>query len=122
MSVYKFDKVLNDLHDWFILGDPEYLLQYKEINNLPDNLISAFTTSDAGDVIVEKGVIIPMIGVENYPYTIYFNFSDDTPELLKQGSQLQHRRDGYCLKVNNEQIYLYTAGYLFDCTANNWIS
>ena len=65
------------MHDWFILGDPEYLLQYKEENNFPDNLINVFTTSDAGDDAVEKGVIIPMASVENYPYTIYFNFSDN---------------------------------------------
>ena len=116
MSVYKFNKVLNDLHDWFILGDPEYLLQYKNTNNLPDDLISVFTSTNVGDDAVEQGVIVPMIGVENYPYTIYFNLSDGTPELLRSGNKLQHRKDGYCLKVNNGQIYLYTVRYLFDYT------
>lgn len=116
MSVYKFDEVLNDLMDYFILGDPDYLLQYKIENNLPDDLLTEFTTEETGDQVVEEGVIVPMIGVENYPYTVYFNLSEDIPELLKSGNEVQHQRDGYCLKVVNGKIYLYTIPYLRDFT------
>src|SRR6218665_1352709 len=76
MALYKFDEVLNDLMDYFILGDPGYLLQYKIENNLPDDLLTEFTTEETGDQVVEEGVMVPMIGIENYPYTVYFNLSD----------------------------------------------
>lgn len=116
MPIYKFDEVLNDLMDYFILGDPDYLLQYKKQHNLPDDLLTEFTTEETGDRAVEQGVIVPMIGIENHPYTIYFNLSENVSELMKPENVLQHKRDGYCLKVNNGRIYLYTIPYLRDFT------
>lgn len=116
MAVYKFEEVLNDIMDYFILGDVDYLMQYKIENDLPDDLLTEFTTKETGDQVVEEGVMIPMIGIENYPYTVYFNLSDDIPELLKPGNNLQHQRDGYCLKVMNGRIYLYTIPYLRNFT------
>ena len=115
MGKYKFDEVLNDLMDYFILGDPDYLLQYKIEQNLPDDLLTEFTTKETGDYAVRQGVLIPMIGIENYPYTVYFTLQKE-PELLKTGNQLQHKRDGYCLRVNSGRIYLYTIPYLRDYT------
>ena len=114
--LYKFDEILNDLMDYFILGDPEYLLQYRIKNSLPEDLLTEFTTHDTGDVAVEQGIFIPMIGVNPVPHTIYFNLSDETPELLKPENQLQHRKDGYCLRVDNGEIYLYTMPYLHEYT------
>lgn len=67
MAKYKFDEVLNDLMDYFILGDPDYLLQYKIAQGLPDDLLTEFTTKETGDDVVKQGVMIPMTGVENYP-------------------------------------------------------
>ncbi len=116
-KLYKFDEILNDLMNYFILGDPDYLLSYKGDNNLPDDLLTEFTTNETGDQVVEQGIIVPLSGVENLPYTIYFNLSDTTPELLKDGNQLQVRQDGYCLKVENGQIYLFTMPYLKQFTA-----
>lgn len=116
MPIYKFDEVLNDLMDYFILGDPDYLLQYKKQHNLPDDLLTEFTTEETGDRAVEQGVIVPMIGIENHPYTVYFNLSENVSELIKPENVLQHKREGYCLKVNNGRIYLYTIPYLRDFT------
>lgn len=116
-GLYKFDEILNDLMDYFILGDPDYLFQYKTNNGLPDDLLTEFTTEETGDLAVENGALIPMIGIENYPYTIYFNLSNETPELLKPESNLQHKREGYCLRVETGRIYLYTIPYLKDFTA-----
>lgn len=115
MAKYKFDEVLNDLVDYFILGDPEYLLQYKTQHQLPDDLLTEFTTEETGDRAVEQGVLIPMVGIENYPYTIYFTIGEEA-ELLKEGNQLQHKRSGYCLWINNGRIYLYTVPYLRNFT------
>lgn len=115
MAKYKFNEVLNDLVDYFILGDPDYLLQYKIEQGLPDDLLTEFTTQESGDRAVEQGVLLPMIGIENYPYTVYFTL-DEEAELLKEGNQVQHNRDGYCLRVKNDRIYLYTMPYLRDFT------
>lgn len=116
MLLHKFDEVLNDLMDYFILGDPDYLLQYKIQHKLPDDLLTEFTTEETGDQVVEQGVMVPMIGIENHPYTIYFNLSGETPELLKPENEIQHQRDGYCLQVVNGRIYLYTIPYLRNFT------
>ena len=121
MHCYKFDEILNDFMDYFILGDADYLLQYKLEHHLPDNLLQEFTTQETGDIAVEQGVIVPMRGVQNYPYTIYFNLSLDEPELLKPYNELQHQRDGYCLKVVNERIFLYTIPYLKEFTPSTLV-
>lgn len=49
-----------------------------------------------------------MSDVENYPYTILFNLSGDTPVLCKEESRLQFRRSGYSLKVDNNMLVLFT--------------
>jgi len=115
-TLYKFSEILNDLMDYFILGDAEYLLQYRLKNSLPEDLLTEFTTLDTGDVAIEQGVFVPMCGVNPDPHTIYFNLSDETPELLKPQNQLQHRKDGYCLRVENGKICLYTMPYLREYT------
>jgi len=111
-KIYKFDEVLNDLMDYFILGDPDCLLSYQHKHHLPVDLLTEFTTEETGDQVVADGIIVPLAGVQNYPYTIYFNLSNDTPELLKEGNHLQIRQGGYCLKVENNQLYLFTMPYL----------
>lgn len=71
---------------------------------LPDQSVN----NESGDNVVLDGIILPMVGIENYPYTIIFNLSGDTPELLKTDSRLQLRRDGYSLKVENNMLMLFT--------------
>ncbi|KAA2243372.1 hypothetical protein F0L74_12790 [Chitinophaga agrisoli] len=117
MAVVKFEEVLNDLVNYFILGDPDLLLQYKEEHHLPNDLVTEFTTSEEGDNVVKEGIMVPLPGIENYPYTIYFNLSGETPELMKEGNDLQIKREGYILKVAHESVYLYTIPYLRDYTA-----
>lgn len=78
----EFSEVLNDLIDYFLLGDIRLLKRYKTENNLPDDLASEFTTTDSGDNAVLQGIVIPLAGIENHPYTIIFNVSDETPELF----------------------------------------
>ncbi len=75
MSIYKFTEELNDLMDYFILADPFTLLDYKKKNNLPNDLITNFTTTEYGDEVVRGGTMIALSGVQNYPYTIYFNLT-----------------------------------------------
>ena len=110
--VYKFEEVLNDLMDYFILGDPDYLLHYKNAHGLPDDLLLEFTTQESGDLAVSEGVMLPLSKVENLPYTVYFNLSEGQPELLKEGNELQVRQAGHCLRVESGAVYLYTMPYL----------
>ncbi|KVQ28594.1 hypothetical protein [Burkholderia cepacia] len=105
---HEFSEVLNDLIDCFLVGDLLLLKRYKETHRLPDNVASAFTTGDSGDNAVLEGVVIPLAGIENHPYTVIFTLDDDTPELLKAGSRLQHRRGGYVLRVEHRSVMLYT--------------
>jgi hypothetical protein len=106
--IYKFTEVLNELINYFILGDILLLEGWKQSNNHSDNLAMEFTTNESGDNVVLDGIILPMAGIENYPYTIIFSLSGDTPELLKPDSHLQLRRDGYSLKVENNLFMLFT--------------
>ncbi|RQT23048.1 hypothetical protein [Burkholderia contaminans] len=105
---HEFSEVLNDLVDYFLVGDLLLLKRFKERHGLPDDVATAFTTSDSGDRAVLEGVVIPLAGIENHPYTIIFTLDDDTPELLKAESRLQHRRGGYGLRVEHRAVMLYT--------------
>ncbi|MGS0893891.1 hypothetical protein ACVBGC_15340 [Burkholderia stagnalis] len=105
---HEFSEVLNDLIDYFLVGDLLLLKRYKERHGLPDDVASAFTTGDSGDNAVLEGVVIPLAGIENHPYTVIFTLDDATPELLQAGSRLQHRRGGYVLRVEHGSIMLYT--------------
>jgi hypothetical protein len=107
--IYKFTEVLNDLVNYFILGDILLLESWKRANNLSDDLATEFTTNESGDRAFSEGIVIPMSGIENYPYTVLFNLSGDKPELCKGESRLQFRRSGYSLKVdNNTRLSLHT--------------
>ncbi len=62
----------------------------------------------SSDRAVQEGIVIPLAGIENYPYTIIFTLSGETPELLKPESRLQHQRGGYVLRIENRQLRLFT--------------
>jgi hypothetical protein len=105
---YEFSEVLNDLIDYFLIGDLLLLKRYKTENGLSDDLASEFVTGSSGDEAVRSGIVIPMAGIENHPYTIIFNLSDEPSELLAPGNRLLHRRGGYVLKVENRSVMLFT--------------
>ncbi|AXU94034.1 MAG TPA: hypothetical protein DD850_15635 [Erwinia persicina] len=105
---YEFTEVLNDLIDYFLLGDIRLLQKFKQDNGLGDDLAAEFISNTSADRAVESGIVIPLAGIENYPYTIIFSLSNDTPELLKPESRLQLRRGGYLLQVENRRVLLFT--------------
>lgn len=71
---YEFVEVLNDLIDYFLIGDLRLLKKYKDDHELSDDLASEFASNDSGDRAVEGGIVIPLAGIENYPYTIILTF------------------------------------------------
>ncbi|UXU91624.1 hypothetical protein [Burkholderia sp. S-53] len=113
---HEFSEVLNDLIDYFLVGDLLLLKRYKEQHGLSDNVASEFTTNDSGDHAVLEGIVIPLAGIENHPYTVIFTLDDETPELLNAESRLQHRRSGYVLRVEHRSVMLYTWRILERCT------
>lgn len=106
--IYKFTEVLNNLINYFILGDILLLKNWKKTNKLSDNLAVEFTTNDSSDRAFLEGIMVPMSGIENYPYTILFNLSGDIPELCKKENRLQFRKSSYSLKVDNNIFMLFT--------------
>ena len=105
---YEFSEVLNDLVDYFLLGDIQLLEQFKEDQDLPDDLARAFTRGDSGDLAVQQGVILPLAGVDNLPYRILFTLDERTPALLEPGSRLKHRRPGHVLRIEHGAVMLFT--------------
>ena len=67
--IYRFTEVLNDLVNYFLLGDILLLEDWKQANHLSDDLAMEFTTNESGDRVFDEGIVIPMTGIENYPYT-----------------------------------------------------
>ena len=106
--LYRFTEVLNDLVNYFLLGDILLLEDWKQANHLSDDLAMEFTTNESGDRAFAEGIVIPMTGIENYPYTILFNLSADRPELCKEKNRLQFRKSGYFLKVAHHTLLLFT--------------
>ena len=96
---HEFSEVLNDLIDYFLVGDIQLLDRFKHDHQLPDDLASAFTRTDIGDQAVREGIVIPLAGVDNLPYHILFTLDGHPPALLEPGSRLKHRRSGYVLQV-----------------------
>ncbi len=66
--IYRFTEVLNDLVNYFILGDILLLENWKRANHLTDDLAIEFTTNESGDRAFAEGIVIPMTGIENYPW------------------------------------------------------
>ena len=66
--IYKFTEVLNDLVNYFLLGDILLLEDWKQANHLSDDLAMEFTTNESGDRVFAEGIVSPMTGIENYPY------------------------------------------------------
>ncbi|WP_086930068.1 hypothetical protein [Agarilytica rhodophyticola] len=73
MKIY--NECLNDLMDYFILADIYHLSEFAETNELSDNLMCEFTSNQSGDKAVNEGIILPICGIENYPYIVCFNMS-----------------------------------------------
>ena len=121
--ILKFNEVLNDLVNYFILGDIRLLMSFKEQAQLGDDLAFEFTHNTSGDDVFAKGIVIPMSGIENYPYTILFNVAksheDVSPILTKSEHRLQFRRGPYQIKVANNMLMLFTWRILSNFNHNN---
>lgn len=118
----KFTECLNDTWDYFFLTDPYNLLQFKQENDLSDDLLHEFTTNESAELATQNGVIIPMSSVSNQPYTIFFNSNNQTSEFEKDSSTLLFKKSGYVLNVINNEICLITVPYLKNWTIENGIN
>lgn len=105
---YVFSDVLNDLIDYFLLGDLQLLRRFKQEHQLADDLAGEFVSSESGDKAVLDGVLIPLAGVENHPYTVVFTLAGVEPQMPRHEGRVQHRRGGYSLRVEHGRIHLFT--------------
>ena len=105
---YEFTEVLNDLIDYFLIADLGALQRFKQENGLPDDLGQEFLSNDSGDRVVNEGVLLPVPGGSNFPYTVIFTIAPSPPRLLEPSCRLQHRRGGYFLHVQNQSLALFT--------------
>lgn len=121
--IFKFNEFLNDLINYFILGDIHLLISFKEQAQLGDDLAFEFTHNTSGDDVFAKGIVLPMSGIENYPYTILFNVAKNheavSPILTKSEHRLQFRRGPYQIKVANHMLMLFTWRILNNFNHNN---
>lgn len=103
----KYIECLNDLMDHFVLADVQGLTARQEREGWPDDLLHTFTTTEAVDQAVMDGVLLPLAGIENLPYTIYFTVGERSVfEALD--SEVQHRVAGYALRVVSRSVHLFT--------------
>nr|WP_159063777.1 hypothetical protein [Thaumasiovibrio occultus] len=105
----RYAECLNDLMDYFILADIELLTQFQQTHDLSYDLLTEFTTTDSGDTAVRDGVILPLAGIENHPYTVYFTLDAASvfDSEIKQ-SDLQRHQSGYLVQVISQRLYLFT--------------
>lgn len=107
MTTRVVTECLNDLMDYFVLTDIDALTAYQADYGLAPDLCAAFTMTDHGDAAVEAGVILPLRGIANYPYTIIFQV-DSGSIFGRREHDLQHERHGYKLHVTGGAVHLLT--------------
>ncbi|MEZ4322601.1 MAG: hypothetical protein R3F61_34360 [Myxococcota bacterium] len=108
----RFTEVLNDFFDLWILADPEVLTRFQQERGLSDDLVDAFTRGDTVDVALAEGVLLPMSGIVNQPYTVVFRRPDERSVFDATGAELQVERRGYGLRVTSGVVVLITVPYL----------
>lgn len=109
---HRWSEVLNDCYDLWILADIEVMTSFQQAHGLPDDLLSAFTRGDTVDVAVAQGVLLPMSGIVNQPYTLLFRGPDDASTFDRPTAELQVDRPGYGLRVTSGALGCITVPYL----------
>ncbi|MCA9572641.1 MAG: hypothetical protein KC656_32600 [Myxococcales bacterium] len=108
----RFTEVLNDFFDLWVLADPEVLTRFQGEERLSDDLVDAFTRGDTVDRALAEGVLLPMSGIVNQPYTMVFRRADEGSVFGATGADLQVERHGYGLRVTSGVVGLITVPYL----------
>ncbi|MFJ1327669.1 hypothetical protein [Capnocytophaga canimorsus] len=99
------EKIFSEL-EGFIIYDPECLANYISENNILErDLLSHFMVSEAGELVIQNGIIIPIMGVEPNYYT--FEINDNL-----KGYKIIKENEGWILKVISNQIKIIGIGYL----------
>lgn len=109
----RFTGAVNDTYDWFVLADTANVDRLQQQHQLNHDLLTALTTTDIGDQVASNGIMLPLIGINNLPYTILFNL-DEPSAFDTAGIQPTHRQGGYILEVISGQLHLFTVPYLQD--------
>jgi hypothetical protein len=63
-----------------VVFDPSLLAEFFTEIKFGENLYRRFTTTDDGDKVVEQGIIIPVLGINDSIYKVYVRFAhEDSP-------------------------------------------
>ncbi len=109
----RFVGAVNDTYDWFILADVANLNRLQQQHQLGSDLLEVLTTTDIGDEVVEQGVMLPLMGIANLPYTILFNLGEISA-FTQANVAPTHQQYGYVIEVISGQLHLFTVPYLQD--------
>lgn len=115
-KIFQFNRCLTNGMDYFIGADPYALLNFKERNNLSDDLLTEFTTNESGDNVVIEGIMIPLEKCEIVPHTIYINFDEENQILNNKENDFQFKEGNYPLKIENGIFCVFTIDYLENFT------
>jgi hypothetical protein len=76
-------KSINQIVDFagIVLFDPELLAEYFGAISEGDNLYKIFTTTDDGEKVVEKGIVVPILGINDSNYEIHLRWGNE-PSLI----------------------------------------
>lgn len=64
-----------------VLFDPEALKNFYSEIDIGTNLYFRFTRTDDGDAVVQQGIIIPIIGINDSIYKVFLRFSTETSKI-----------------------------------------
>lgn len=109
----RFVGAVNDTYDWFVLADVANVSRLQQRHRLGSDLLEVLTTTDIGDQVAEQGVMIPLMGIANLPYTILFNLGG-TSAFTQAGVAPTHRQAGYVIEVIGARLSLFTVPFLKD--------
>jgi len=72
-------KCINQAVDFagIVLFAPELLNEYFGTINQGDNLYKIFTTTDDGEEIVKRGIVIPILGINDSSYEVHFRWNSE---------------------------------------------
>ncbi len=94
----------------FVVYEPELLKRYLETNHLlKKDVLQYFSETDHGEIITQKGIAIPIIGVR----TGYYHFTVTVEnKFMMKADEIKARSSGWIYHTESGQLSVVGIGYL----------
>lgn len=93
-----------------VLFDPQALEDFYKTIEIGENLYARFAKTDDGDKVVENGIIIPIIGINDSSYRVILRDNDEpsiiNPELIIVSNEI------FPFKITNQAVISDIATFL----------